>query len=548
MLWKRKILCAAIWIVVSVAGAVAVHELPVVYRASTLIIVESQRIPEKFVSATVSEDLKDRLNALSQQILSYRRLLEIVEKFDLYRPERQRKVQEEIIEMMRADITIQVEEGWNRRRSDVRPGAFRVAYQGSNPSVVALVANQLGNLFIEENLKAREIQAVGTSEFLDNQTAEAKKRLEEQEAKLSAFKLEHNGELPQQEGVILATLARLQVNLQSVQDGIQRAEQSKLIIDNSLEAARASLAAMSEIADQLETMPLTAAAGAGVAEGEPLKPSERLQRQLEQLRSRYTDEHPDVQALQALIPRVRQEEEAAEKKRLLAAAKKAEDKASGEETELRRDPRSMQMNQALIRERERVDNLKAQQLAIVKQIANLTAERKGIMDQIAAEHKHLQNLPIREQQLTAVMRDYEISRANYQSLLDKGLAAAMATDMERRQKAEKFTVVDPARVPEKPFKPNRPLLCGIISALGLVLGVAAALGREMRADTLLGEWELPKGVPVLGRVPVITPQQAANGHQEKRRVMVRRLALVSSLVILVAAIVAAGVYIGKVAL
>jgi len=79
----------------------------------------------------------------------------------------------------------------------------------------------------------------------------------------------------------------------------------------------------------------------------------------------------------------------------------------------------------------------------------------------------------------------------------------MATDMEKRQKAERFTVLDPARVPEKPFKPNRPLFYTVGIVAGLLFGVAAAFGRELKRNVVLGEWELPADVVILGRVPRI---------------------------------------------
>ena len=549
MFWKHRLLALVVWVVATAVSAVVVYKIPTTFKASTVILVESQRIPEKFVSPTVNADLKDRLSTLSQQILSYKRLLEIIEKFDLYRDQKQSHVQEEIIEMMRSDIDIKVEEGWTKNRADARPGAFRISYQGPNPSVVALVANQLGNLFIEENLKAREVQATGTSEFLDNQTMEAKRRLEEQEAKLSAYKLQHNGELPQQETALLATLARLQLNLQSIQESIERSEQSKMIVNNSLEAAQASLTAMTEIAEQMSNSAV-GQSGALTPQGEPVLASERMERQLEQLRTRYTDEHPDIQALKALIPKVRQEEEA-DKRRLaaaraaaVAAAASGKTAASEPGSRMAADPRLLQMNQALIRERERVENLKTQAAALNKQIENLQTDRRRIADQLAAEQRHLQNLPVREQQLTSVMRDYEISKANYQSLLDKRLAAQMATDMERRQKAESFIIIDAARVPERPFKPDRPLLWGISAVLALFLGLAGALVREVRTNALLGEWELPKSVPVLGRVPsIVTPAEDRMSETAgKHRLWTRRMALISSVLLLLVGIVAVSIY------
>jgi hypothetical protein len=112
-------------------------------------------------------------------------------------------------------------------------------------------------------------------------------------------------------------------------------------------------------------------------------------------------------------------------------------------------------------------------------------------------------LPLVEQQMASLTRDYENSKTNYKSLLDKKLAAGMATDMELRQQAERFTIIDPARVPEKPAKPNRLLLGGMGAALAIALGLLMGFVLEIRKNVILGEWELPADMVVLGRIPVI---------------------------------------------
>jgi len=165
MLWKRKLLITLLWIAVSLIGFVIVYRLPAIYTAEALILVDSQKIPEKFVSSTVSTDLQDRIATISQQILSNTRLKKVIEDFDLYRDERKKYFEEEILEMMRKDISVKLERGWTNNR----PGAFRVGYQGSNPSVVAQVTTRLATLYIDENLKTREVQAEGTSDFIKTQ-------------------------------------------------------------------------------------------------------------------------------------------------------------------------------------------------------------------------------------------------------------------------------------------------------------------------------------------------------------------------------------------
>jgi hypothetical protein len=211
-----------------------------------------------------------------------------------------------------------------------------------------------------------------------------------------------------------------------------------------------------------------------------------------------------------------------------------------------RNERALQLSEALIRSREGTESLTTQQDLAAKEIVALQGERKGVLARLDTIEKGIGKLPIREQELASIKRDYEITKANYQSLLDKKLSAEMATDMEKRQKAERFTIIDAARVPEKPVKPNRPLLYALSSFGGLLLGIVLALGRELRNNTILGEWELPKGVPVLGRIPRIVPAVAPPSPDEQlsRGVARRRLRLAliwsSALVVVLAA--AAGLY------
>src|SRR5262249_710582 len=150
------------------------------------------------------------------------------------------KAREEVLEMMRTDINIKLEKGW----SGGRPGAFHVGYSGPNPELVTEVANQIANLFIDENLRTRERQAEGTADFIDGQLNEAKKKLDELEAKVSQWKLQHNGELPQQETALSASRDRLQVELQGNQDALNRTQQDKILLQTSLNLAEAAEAAL----------------------------------------------------------------------------------------------------------------------------------------------------------------------------------------------------------------------------------------------------------------------------------------------------------------
>jgi hypothetical protein len=135
----------------------------------------------------------------------------------------------------------------------------------------------------------------------------------------------------------------------------------------------------------------------------------------------------------------------------------------------------------------------------------LQHEQERLVREMASLESRIQKLPIREQQLASITRDYEVTKTNYRSLLDRKMSADMAADMERRQKAERFIMLELARTPEKPVQPKRELLNAGGSIFGLVLGLGLALMLDVRKGVMLGEWELPAGVVVLGRIPEIAP-------------------------------------------
>src|ERR1019366_1501006 len=281
-IWKRKLSAGILAGALGLIGCLVVHRLPAIYSSEALILVDSQKIPEKLVASTVSTDLQDRIQTISEQILSSGQLKKVIEDFDLYHAERKNLFEEEILEKMRKDISVKLEQGWTGNR----PGAFRVSFQGPNPAVVAQVANRLANLYIDENLKTREVQAEGTSEFISTQLQVAKRKLDELEAAVSKYKLAHNGELPQQENALIGTLSRLQAELEENRDAINPSEQPSCARGGQTNG------------------PVSAAAE--VPETKPK--SEVLQAQLDLVRLRYSEDHPDVKRLRDEIARLKEAE------------------------------------------------------------------------------------------------------------------------------------------------------------------------------------------------------------------------------------------------
>jgi polysaccharide chain length determinant protein (PEP-CTERM system associated) len=536
MLWKRKLIIGLIWIAGTAVAVAVVWKLPPVYKSEALILVDSQKIPERFVSATVSTDIQDRIATISQQIMSSSQLKKIMDDFGLYKAQRAASTEEEVLDAMRKDITISMEKGWTGNR----PGAFRVGYQGPDPQIVAQVANRLANLYIEENLRVREVQAQGTSEFMDTQLVEAKKRLDQLEAAVSEYKVRHNGELPEQENAITSELTREDLALQASREAVRHAEESKSILRSTLGIAEAAVTSLHQ-SRQVRTDGVAAPAQTTSLQNTPQLVSEshakvlKFRAKLEALHEMgYADRHPDILAAQQELAAALTEEitEAA-----AAQKKSSAPSPSGKPETTHTAPVAIAAaDRELLSAQERVAAIKTQIDSLDRDIRDRDAEQKIIKQSIQSLQTRLAGLPVREQEMAGLTRDYEISKANYRNLLDKKLSAEMATDMERRQKSERFTLLDPPRVPEKPAKPNRPLFGGIGSALALALGLILGLGIEFRDGCVLGEWELPKGTVILGRVPHIELVAKRSSTGLPKRTL-RRWAVGIASVVLVAAIV-----------
>jgi succinoglycan biosynthesis transport protein ExoP len=538
MLWKKRWVIVSAWVVLLAVTAVVVYKLPAVYTAEATVLVDSQKIPERYVSSTVNTDVGDRLATINQQIMSTDRLLKIIDTFDLYKDQKKSHSQEEIIEEMRKDISISIVKGW----TGGRPGAFKIGYQGPAPTVVAGVANQLANLYVEENLKTRETQAEGTADFIDSQVAQAKKKLDELELQVSDFKRTHTGSLPEQENSLLTMVGNVQVQLQGIQDAINRSQQNKTLTETALSAAEATETLIARSVQQQAAQ--QRASGQAIQPGAPnyaagsapvKKRSEVLEDMLQQMKVRYGDAYPDVISLKAELARVKKIEEDAKK----AETAKAPPTASPEpgKPETGKNPPSQvastdtkpaeAVTRELLQARERIATLRTQLSNAQNDLKFQSAEQERLLKLVSSYQSRIDRLPLVEQQMASLTRDYENSKLNYKSLQEKKLSAGMATDMEHRQQAERFTIIDPARVPEKPSKPNRPLFGGIGAAIAIGLGLVIGFALEFRRNVLLGEWELPPDMVILGRIPVIKMPVAEKGWPNKSRIAAATAALLA---------------------
>ena len=463
---RRKWVIFVPFLLAVMIGLFLALTIPREYKAETVILVNPPRVPESYVKPIVTGGLEDRLRSISQQILSRSRLEKVIKKLNLYPELVATKPMDEVIEKMREDIEVKTD-GKKRRRGRGEPfNLFTVSFTYPDPRTAADVVNSLASLFIEENLKIREERAVGTTEFLEKELQRLKKKLEVQEKALKDYKSQHFGELPEQLQANITTLQRLQVELQSVQESLSAAKQRKLIIQ------------------QYAYQPLTGTQGTNQAVAAPGPAKlQTLYDTLDELKSRYTDKHPDIIRLKQEIAKL-EKEYGAELK-------------NGEK---KKPSKRMIGDPAMQRELINVES----------EIARLQSEEKSLKKAIKLYQMRVDNTPKREQELASLSRDYNITLKSYQDLLSRRIEAKMSENLEKKQQGEQFSVIDPATPPQIPFKPDIKKVLLISLFLGIGSGCGLAFALEYLDPTFHDKNLLEKTfeIPVLASIPIIyTPKE-----------------------------------------
>lgn len=484
MILRRKWLCLAIFAVCVGGGGILCVVWPESYRSSTLIIVESQKIPEDYVKALVGPSIEARLSSIQQQVMSRTLLTQMVQEFALYPEAVNLKGSEAVIERLRKDIRVTTSFTNSSRGGPGGVDAFAISFAHENPQLAMKVTAKLASQFIEENLRSREQLVEGASEFIEQELAMAKTRLEAQERSISFFKTKHMGELPEQVPANLSTLDRLSLQHGATLDALQRASDRLSLIEK----------AFKEYEALGPTMAATVQGPAGATVDSSLLRLRELERNLMTLAAEYKDNYPDIIAVKQEIQALKAQIGNAEK----------EIKESDNATTLRETSPRGSYRRELGRQREESK----------LEIASLKERLSRIKDQMKEYETRVEKAPLREQELMLLDRDYGNLKENYRSLLDKKLNARLSENLEKRQKGEQFRIIDPANLPQKPETPDRLKIMLLALALGGGLGVGSVVTLELfrpvfrRSDDV----ESLLQVRVLASIPNFS---SALGHMSK---------------------------------
>lgn len=481
----RIVLARAWWIIIPLVigtmGTVVVSRfLPNKYRSETLIMLVPQRVPDSYVKTTVTDKIEDRLATLSDQILSRSRLERIILDLNLYPAQRADLPMEDVVQMMRGDISVKTE----------GKESFRISYVSRDAKTAQKTTDRLASLFIEENLRDRENMAEDTNQFLDSQLEDARRRLIEHEKKLEEYRRRYSGELPSQASSNLQAIQNAQIQLQAVGETTDRARERRLVLERQIVEL--------EAAGALTATPMPAAstspdAVAGLSTAQQL---EVARARLQMLLARDKPDHPDVRTMQRTI-------------RDLEGKLQAEQKQAGQPAVAEKV-----LTPAERAQEQRLRDLKAEIAEIDRQIADKQAQDKQLRAVIANYQAKLDVVPTRESDLVELTRDYTTLQTTYQSLLAKREESKIAANLERRNIGEQFKVLDPAKVPERPFSPNRYLIDLGGAGGGLALGLLMVALLEYRDSSFRSEEEIVRvlKLPVLALVPVITARDQVRRH------------------------------------
>lgn len=451
------------------------------YEASTLILVQPQRVPTNYIRSVVTSTISQRISTISQQVLSRSNLEKIIDQFGLFE-NAEGMYLEDKISIMRKRVQVKIE---RTRRSGAE--AFSIVFTGSEPQRVMRIANTLASFFMDENLKVREAQAIGTSEFLDSELEKTRKRLEEREKQLADYRKKYLGGLPDELETNLRTLDRLQLEINGQRELLRETKNSINILETRIARVKGNNSQKSELGFQKSGLEN----GDGIApeQSENQQKLELAEKQLETLLLTYTEKHPDVLKLKKAIEK-------------LETTNREEEKTDQEETVEEKTQKvagSLNTNSEILQKELQVKQMKEEFNRIQSDISKMEKQMK-------VYQKRVEDTPKREIEMQSLQRDYSNIQNVFNSLLDRKLEAELSVNMEKKQKGEQFRILDHARLPEKPISPDvkKLFLLSVVSGLGLAVGIIFLL--EFFDSSIRREEQIEKelGLKILAAVPTIT--------------------------------------------
>jgi protein tyrosine kinase modulator len=478
--WRRRLMIAVPIILSAIGAGLWSFTQPNEYRSETTLLVTPPSGSSGLVAGADVIPLEDRLYTIRQQVVSHDRLVELSESTGLYQDWRKAHPAGDVAERMRKDVSIEIVKG-NPRRVDGT--FFKIGFVSTNPQTAAMVTNRLAELFVRENAADREKAAKNTAAFIETQLTEARNKLESQEDKIEQYRGQYAPELPTTLASNMEALRRTEAQLQNLEAALSADRGQRAALESMIAAAKVPSPAGSGSSRRSSDLS-NASIGAQL---------DAARSDLKALELQLTGEHPDV---------IRARRKIAE----LEARARIEGVPQSADGDV--------LSPGEIDRRQRLQQLQAQLTGLDQQIADKEHNIPRLNQTMAMYQARLDAIPRHEAEFGALTRDHETLQAVYQKLLAGRESAGIATKLEAEQ-TERFKVIEPAKVPNSPFRPDRQqwVLLGALFGLGLGIGLATLfeyLDSSLRTDV---DVHAALGMPVLAMIPVMHTTSEVSGRK-----------------------------------
>jgi len=530
---RQRALLLAIALVLLLAVLAAIF-WPARYSATGIILIEQQEVPSELVRSTVSSYASQRVQVITQRVMTTDNLMGIIQRYGLYAKLRKRRPREEVIKEMRADTTLQMISADVIDPRDGRPTkatiAFSISYSSPSAELASKVANELVSLYLQQNIESREQSSRDAAIFLTGESARLDKYIKELQAKIADFKEQHADELPELTQLNLQKMTHVQDEMRDTDSQLRSLDQQVTYLDAQLaqinptaqvyastgervqspadrlkyvrtEYARA-LALYSpnhpdvlRLKREMEGLEAGAAADADGGKGgeanDDRRQLEEAETELASARKRYSPDHPDVVRLERLVASLqsRLEPPAGEPARSSGVASpETADRPVGTGAD----------NPPYI-------EIEAQRQASVNQMRALRRKRDELQSTLADLEKHIAHTPQVERDYTAMLRDLDSAQLEYRNERLKQMEAQTAENLETERKGERFTLIEPPFPPEEPTSPNRRLILILGLAASLGIGAATVVVLEALDGSVRGRHDLQLllATPPLAMIPLM---------------------------------------------
>ena len=466
---------------------------PDTFVSTAVMRITPQQVPQSLVPSNISTQISERLTAMQQEILSRTSLQELIQRpaLNLYPRERQRKPMEDVIEQMRKAIKITLMESAGSQPQQRFASAFQINFSYPDKYKAQAVVRDLVTKFIEQNVSVLRNQSQMTTSFLNDELKSAKENLDRLDAEMTKFKLANAGRLPEQLQSNLQAVNTLELQLTTVNEGINRTAQDKMMLETQLQNLKSQANFISSNLDQLT--------GSQAVKDDRLMQLNRVildnETRLSALRLTYKEDHPDIRSLEAQLGVLKKERDRLEKEGQTAAK-------AGEQVKKGINP---QAAQSLENIKMAISSTQAQIQSRNMEMEEKVRRQRQLQNEIAGYRARIEASPINEQRYAALQRDFQLAKQDYDEKSHKKEISETASNLEERKAGENLEVLDPASLPEQPSEPNRLFIAGVGTGLGVFFGVFMAGIKEMKDTSLknLKDVRAYTNLPVLSSIPLL---------------------------------------------